>query len=899
MENENTKATACSRRAFLQTVGVQVPTLSLMMAVPGVAAAASAPAVDTQKFTPLDLEPYFTASTIEFGPRDNARGFGRDSQRDGLVRVPAGRQTFHGVPFALGPEDTGSKRWVVLSTCGCASTTARVEIPLGKSAGYVCVAAFCDWDKNDPPPPGKDYTEEIGKLLGEVQMVYEDGSEKSFPLRRRFEVNPPRVGWGHVTFTAVPHQMDGPRRLTDSLPNGMDWGDLQEVVENGGYNSGLGTLWLAALENPEPARPLKALRLRAASDDSLVICGLTLFHGREHPLRFERLTLYRITLPEATDVPEDWWKVKVDLGYVARTWAAPKFDPEAWLAASRVALGDQAERNREERYLYAEVVASRAATLVLTDAKSGASYQFDLDQVAPEKELEGKPSGARVEILEPEKAWLDARVLDAATHRPTPVRLAFRSKEGRYIPPYGHRTEINSAWFQDYGADVKSLDTSFAYVDGTFQVELPVGEVYLEISKGFEYQPVRKRLRIEPGQRTLELEIASFADLRGQGWVTADTHVHFLSPPTAVLEGQAEGLNLISLLAAQWGDLFTNVGDLPYGPLTSRDGETMVQVNSENRQHILGHLGLVGGHGEPVFPLSAGGPDESYLGDPLWLSLAQWADVQHRREGLVVAVHFPDPQAELAADIALGKIDAVELYPRSQHFNLLPYLEWYRYLNCGYRLPAVGGTDKMGAYMPVGANRTYAHLGNQEFTFANWTKAIRSGNTFATTGPLLLFEVDGHAPGEEITLGAGGGTLEAQVQAKSFVPFHRVDVVLNGKVVASREAAAGTREMTWREKVPVPVPGWLAARCVSRQEPIPWGLLIAAHTSPVYVRVPGQELFSPSAAAYFLKLIDGSQAWTENVATRADAPRREAIRKMFDDARAAWHKRMHAAGVAH
>ena len=131
------------------------------------------------------------------------------------------------------------------------------------------------------------------------------------------------------------------------------------------------------------------------------------------------------------------------------------------------------------------------------------------------------------------------------------------------------------------------------------------------------------------------------------------------------------------------------------------------------------------------------------------------------------------------------------------------------------------------------------------------------------------------------------------------MPFHRVDVVLNGKVVASREATAGTREMTWREKVQVPGPGWLAARCVSRQEPIPWGLLVAAHTSPVYVRVPGQELFSPASAAYFLKLIDGSQAWTENVATRADAPRREAIRKMFNDARDEWHKKMHSAGVAH
>ena len=44
-------------------------------------------------------------------------------------------------------------------------------------------------------------------------------------------------------------------------------------------------------------------------------------------------------------------------------------------------------------------------------------------------------------------------------NEPTPVRLALRSKEGRYIPPYGHRTEINDGWFQDYGADVKLMDT--------------------------------------------------------------------------------------------------------------------------------------------------------------------------------------------------------------------------------------------------------------------------------------------------------------------------------------------------------------------------------------------------------------------------------------------------------
>ena len=239
----------------------------------------------------------------------------------------------------------------------------------------------------------------------------------------------------------------------------------------------------------------------------------------------------------------------------------------------------------------------------------------------------------------------------------------FGLRDGRYIPPYGHRTQINDAWFQDYGADLKLGDASFAYVDGTFQVELPVGEVYLEMTKGYEYQAVRKKLDIRPGQRELNLEIPRLVDLRSKGWVSADTHVHFLPPATGVLEGQAEGLNLINILAAQLGDLFTNVGDLSYGPLTSKDGETIVWVGTENRQHILGHIGLLGVHGNPVYPMSASGPEESYLGDPLWCSLAEWADKCREREGLAVGVHFPYPTGEVAADIIMGKLDAVELWP--------------------------------------------------------------------------------------------------------------------------------------------------------------------------------------------------------------------------------------------
>jgi hypothetical protein len=298
--------------------------------------------------------------------------------------------------------------------------------------------------------------------------------------------------------------------------------------------------------------------------------------------------------------------------------------------------------------------------------------------------------------------------------------------------------------------------------------------------------------------------------------------------------------------------------------------------------------------------MSASGPGESYLGDPLWTSLGDWADRQRARSGLVVAVHFPYPNAELAADVALGKIDAVELYPYGSGFDTLRFHDWYRYLGAGYRLPAVGGTDKMGAYMPVGANRTYAHLGGEAFTFESWARAVRAGRTFMTTGPLLLLEADGRTPGDEIVLGQGGGQIDARLEARSFVPFHRVEIVWNGEVVASREDAAGTREMTLREAIRVPGPGWLAARCASRLGPTTaWGLSIQAHTSPIYFRVPTRELFSAPAVAYMLTLVDGAEAWARTLATRSDPERMEQVLSRLRAARERLHQRLHAHGLAH
>ena len=106
--------------------------------------------------------------------------------------------------------------------------------------------------------------------------------------------------------------------------------------------------------------------------------------------------------------------------------------------------------------------------------------------------------------------------------------------------------------------------------------------------------------------------------------------------------------------------------------------------------------------------------------------------------------------------------------------------------------------------------------------------------------------------------------------------------------------------MTLRERVQVSGAGWLAARCASRLGPsVAWPYGIEAHTSPVYVRVPGQELFSASSAAYLLTLIEGAETWAQNLATRPDAERLARVLKVFGDARVRLHRRLHEHGIPH
>ncbi len=810
---------------------------------------------------------------------------GQDDTAAQLARkMPRGEQRFWGIPFDLAPEDEGGN---VLRLAEGEEATVQIRA----KATHLCFLHY--WEGSPDEAAG----DAGGEIVGEYVLDYSGGESCSVPVRSRFEIGWEAPPYGAYLYAGVSYKEDEALDfMSEETRRSLDWGRIQNDLGGGGRDQPS----IFALVNPSPEKEIESALLRGVHESALGVLGLTLYEGPGHPLRHNPRRYFKLELPGGTEVAS----ADVDLGVLVRDAGGASPRGEEWLESVEAGLGVEPDSPRQENTRLMEISAADGATLRVETRDEGAAATYDLSIGEATHCGASTDRDARLEVVHPERTWVHVSVKDEETGAEIPARVHFSGPNGEYYAPYGHHTVINDNWFEDYGADIKLGDMSYAYVPGRFQTKLPVGELYVEVAKGFEYEPMRRRIEIRPGQRELELTLRRCANWRGEGWVTADTHVHFISPHTAWLQGQAEGLNLVNLLASQWGRLFTNVGDIT-GELGVEKDDTLVWVGTENRNHILGHISMLGTRGDPVFPMCTGGPKEAYIGDPDEWLLAMWADECRRKQGVVIRPHFPGPNMENPVDIVLGKFDGLEIRyfaaPASGSLEIYHLREYYRYLNCGYRVACVGGTDKMSAGMPVGGVRTYAQLApDRPFNFENWGEAVRAGRTFSTSGALIELEVEGKGLGEEIRLTGGAGTVEVSAAAQCAWPIHKLEVVMNGEVVAATADDAGARRLELREKVSVKGSCWMAARCGSNlQMQHCWPMYIAAHTSPIYIVVPGMELFSPSDATYMLTMIDGGLTYLDTLSVRYNEKRHREMKAIYEHAKAHLERRMHNHGHSH
>lgn len=725
---------------------------------------------------------------------------------------PVGSVTFHGIPFRIGGPEPAAARFVLLEP-----GAAAVAVPVGRVADHIVIVHRRL--RRDAPEPSP------GTVLAEYGICLADGSSERVPIRERLEIaRAADAGWD----SSGPFHATGSSEMV--LPDRYEgrWEEIGRRQSEAVFEPMLPDYFLWVWENPSPTVAVESMELSARLDGVLV-AGITTSNAGEHPFAREAARTVLFTA-EGGSLAEP--SVEVNRGVASYAYRLPR-DGSAFLDDPLRGWGDEVDV--DSPHAYARITAVPSATVVVKEGDRAVG-QFRWGDLGYDEPL--RADGIRIEVVEQGRNWVHVTVLDDETGRPVPCRVHFRSPAGVPYQPHGHHDHVNAGlgtWHIDIGGDLRLGQVTYAYIDGTCQGWLPRGDVLVDVARGFEYEPLRERVRIEPGQRELVLRLRRWTSMNDDGWFSGDSHVHFLSAQGSMLEQQGEDLNVVNLLQSQWGSLFTNTEDFTGRPVASDDGRFITWVSQENRQPFFGHM-LLWGLREPVMPWCTDGPPEADLAAWQETTLSDWADRCHEQDGTVVIPHFPLPNGEPATLIATGRADAVEMIVQWPAFHE----EYYGYLNAGYRLPLVGGTDKMSSEVPVGLYRTYAKVDDEGFSYDAWCRAVRAGRTFITGGPMLRFTVDGHEAGEVIRL-LGGGTVTVEATAESIFPVGALELVRNGEVIAASEEASGGRRLTLSADVRINEDSWLAVRSGGPRYwdgPMhrgPWERRIFAHTSPIYV----------------------------------------------------------------
>ncbi len=487
--------------------------------------------------------------------------------------------------------------------------------------------------------------------------------------------------------------------------------------------------------------------------------------------------------------------------------------------------------------------------------------------------------------------------------QPFSARVSVTDEAGRFHAPAG-------AWIHaddGYDRSERPFEAHYFHTRGEEDFELPAGKFEVEILKGFEEPLQRQTLNVEEGQEyrrnMTESGIRRWTGFADENWVSSDLHVHMNyggtyrnTPEHLVEQAEAENLGLVDNLIVNKEQRFPDIAyDGKQVDLASKADATIVH-GQEFHTNYWGHRGLLNLRENVILPGYAGYPNTAAAS--LYPMNADVYDLAHAQGALVGAVHpfdeTPDPLAqraqkitdELPVDVALGKLDYMEIVGFSDHRSTAAV--WYRLLNLGFRIPAGAGTDAMANYAslrgPVGMNRVYAHVEEGPAKIETFLEALKSGRTFATNGPLLDFSLGEQAIGGELKFDRAQAGVPFKAKLQSIVPVDHLEVVCNGRVAqtlalnATRDGANVTGTLALKES------GWCVLRASSEKAEYPvLDNYVYATTSPIYVTIGGKKPRSPEDAKYFVAWIERVMEQTERYSDWNSAGEREYVLKKLEE----------------
>jgi TolB protein len=585
-----------------------------------------------------------------------------------------------------------------------------------------------------------------------------------------------------------------------------------------------------------------------------------------------------------------FWRMKAEPGAVAReihyeetAWKArPDFSPDG------------------KRIVYASYLGQQWHQLWVMPSGGGDPFPLaygDFDNVNPRWSPDGTkiafvsnrdgntslwteeiPGGAQSQVIPRERhclrpmGRLSLRILDSSG-QPTSARVFLTGADGRAYAP-------DDAWMHaddNFVRSERAFEAHYFHTTGSAEVTVPVGHVDIEVVKGFEYRVEKKTAEVGADQAislTIQLRPLGLPQQVDSRWVSGDVHVHMNyggayrnTPKHLVAQAGAEGLSVVEDLIVNKEQRIPDIAYFNTQPDPASTTSTVLLHAQEFHTSYWGHLGLLNLTQHFLIPGYAAYPNTAAAS--LFPTNAAVADMAHEQHALVGYVHpydaFPDPAKdatlthELPVDVALGKVDYIEVLGFSDHKSTAAV--WYRLLNCGFRLPAAAGTDAMANFAslrgPVGLNRVYANVAQGPLDVEPWLNSLKHGRTFTTNGPLLGFTLGGRTLGDELQLPAGDTKIKFTGWLRSIVPVDHLEIICNGRVVRDLKLTTDRESADIEDTIPIAQSGWCLLRAWSDKAEHP--VLDAypyATTSPIYVTVTGSVAKPAEDAAYFIAWID-------------------------------------------
>ena len=510
--------------------------------------------------------------------------------------------------------------------------------------------------------------------------------------------------------------------------------------------------------------------------------------------------------------------------------------------------------------------------------------------------------------------------------QPVSARLSVFDSTGKSWAP-------DDAWRHGDELFVRSerqFEYNYFHASGRATITLPPGRYTVETWKGPEYAIARAQVIVTASRPvSSRLVIGRLMNLPSLGWWGGDLHVHMNyggayrnTPANLKRQSQAEGLHVVENLIVNKEQRVPDIGYWLPGPDEVSTKDFLLMHAEEFHTSWWGHAALLGLQQNFILPNYVG--YASTAAASLVPMNAQVFDLAHAQGGVTGYVHpfdsRPDPfdrtepvRYEMPIDVALGKLDYFEVMGFSDHLITSEF--WYRLLNCGYRIPAAAGTDAFPNFAslrgPQGLVRVYARSGLR-LDHASFLAAIKGGKTFVTNGPLLGIGVKAdsrtvgrtdsrsegqtvggwYGIGDEISLPAGQHTLQVQVTLRSNTPVDHLELVRNGKVVASVPLRGNRTRADTLLTVPVEESGWYLVRTYADHPKAPiLDLYPFASTSAFYLTVAGKPVRSREDAEYFLAWIDRVRQEVEQHQAWNSAAEREEVLRVIAQARAEFEKR--------